>query len=148
MTRAATAIAILLLAAGCRAGFPSLSEAPEAPPSRLVAARDAAAAARADLAGLPPPAIQPVSPERSDRPARLLAALPVGASAPVGVIDRAVREARASGRAIQLVAVGTGAPAAAARLASLFLARGMTAQISEFRGLQDAPARVELYLLP
>lgn len=150
MRRVAIVIAVFLLAAGCRAGFPSLNDAPEAAPPKLVAARDAALADRARLqhmrAGMqPPPA--PVE-KNAVRPARLLAALPANAAAPEGVIDRAIAAARESGRRLEIVGVGPAGADAAARLAARFRARGLAPGLSAVAQRPDAPNGVELYLSP
>lgn len=151
MARSAIVIIAFLLAAGCRAGFPSLNEAPEQPPERLAAARDAAAAERARLEA----ARQSATAERGNarpsaaaRPAQLLAALPAGVTATDGVVARAAAAAEASGRALEIVAVGQPALAAAQDLQRRFRARGILARLSQRAQAADRANSVELYLAP
>lgn len=148
MRRSAMVLTLALLATGCRAGFPSLSEAPDAPPERLVAAQAAATADRARMETLAQDQARHVGQRAPAPPAKLLAALPADRPAPAGVIDRAALEARTSGRRVQIVGVGPGGLAAANRAAALFRARGVEPYVGEFRVESAAAARVELYLLP
>jgi len=155
MSRIAIAFATILCLAGCRSGFPSLSQAPEGAPPELVAARDAAAAERARLQDIarttaapsdaPPPALATPAPAAA---ARLLAVLPANEATPPGVVERAAEDSRRTGRALRLVGVGPDGPAAAERVAKLFRARGMDVSVSAFDGIKEAASRVELYLLP
>lgn len=113
-----------------------------------MAAQAAATADRARLETLARDQAGPGDRRASAPPAKLLAALPADRPAPAGVIDRAVLEARTSGRRVRIVGVGPGGLAAANRAAALFRARGVEPYVGEFRVESEAPARVELYLLP
>ncbi|MGZ0187422.1 MAG: hypothetical protein ACKVH0_05360 [Alphaproteobacteria bacterium] len=150
MKHTAISFVLALLAAGCRAGFPSLNDAPVRAPPELVAARDAGPVNLAEMRAVHGQTNTPDAGVRSStptRPDRLLASLPADAVlADPGVLDRAIAEAQSSGRTLAVVGIGGAGRAAADTLAEAIRSRGVDADVS-FRP-SDASIRswVELYL--
>lgn len=152
MWRVAMTIAVFLFAAGCRGDFPSLNDGPDGPPPELTAARNDAPAIAAALErardDLDTVADAPTFATANGRPAQLLAALPVAAAVPAGVIQRAAKAAKDSGRTVQVMAIGQRGQAAAEAVATRIRARGAVARVGTFEPTRPTPARIELYLLP
>ena len=146
-------IALFLLATGCRGDFPRLTEGPAGAPPALSAARDRAPSEAARLvAARDAAAAQAVQSNEPilgpSRPARLLAALPAGERPTTGVVNRAARAARDSGRSLGLVAIGAAAMPAAEAIRQRFEAAGLAASVDLLEPARPTPPRVELYLLP
>lgn len=160
MVRAATVIVLALLAASCRAGFPSLHDAPDGAPPALTAARDAAPErllalrAETNAAALAASDAAPAVTTPPLPPLRLMAMLPARSAAQeTGVIERTVVEARRRGRDVLVLAVGaSGASAVGARAADAVAAairrRGVAATVEQRDDPRETDGRVELYLAP
>ena len=150
MKQIAIIFVLTLFAAGCRAGFPNLNDAPQGASRDLVTARDAGVETLARIIivqGQANASDVPIRSKTAMRPRRLLASLPVGAifHAP-GVIDRAVAEAVATGRTFLVVIMGERGRPLAAALATALRRRGMDVEVSINPSAAADLSWVELYL--
>jgi hypothetical protein len=150
MKHIAISFVLALLAAGCRAGFPSLNDAPVAAPPELVAARDAGPGDLAQMRAVHGQTSEPDAGVRSStatRPDRLLASLSADeVMVETGVLDRAIAEAQSSGRTLAVVGIGSAGLAAAATLAEAIRSRGVEADVSFRPSDASSLSWVELYL--
>lgn len=155
MLRCTIVFMVALMAASCRAGFPSLKGGPETAPAVLTEAQAEApnrssqlqhdamdiAAARTE-AEAPLPNADPLPPRK------LLAALPIpyAKSAPAGVLDRAAEASRASGRPVIIVGIGDDADAGVSAIADALARRGIAVRKEQKAAEGASSGRVDLYL--